>query len=974
MKNQCIAFLLAGIFLSSSSAYAGSSLGLKEDFVSDSTAAGAFLLMKDNQATSIYADKKDFPGVLRAAGDLQADVERVSGVKPQLITMAPTAKTAVIVGTLGKCEMIDSMVKSGKLKVDAIAGKWESFIIATVDAPLPGVDQALVVVGSDKRGTIYGIYEISEQIGVSPWYWWADVPPKHHDSIYIKPGTYVQGPPAVKYRGIFINDENPCLLNWSNEKFGGLNSKMYTHMFELILRCRGNYLWPAMWGKAFNEDDPQNPVQADYYGVVMGTSHHEPMLRAQQEWTNHRRDFGQQWDYAKNEEGLNKFWTQGVSRNKNYESIFTVGMRGDGDVAMPDAGGFEANKALLEKIIRDQQQILKENVNPDIDQIPQMWAVFTEVQQYWDGGLKIPENVTVLFTDDNVGDIRRVLPENQRNRKGGAGVYYHIDMNGGPYSYKWINTNPLPKIQEQMNLALEYGSKQIWIVNVGDLKPLELPLEFFLRMGFNPISKDNIADYQLRWAQREFGNEHAAEIADLSAKYAKYNAWRKPEVVRPETYSYVNFQEAEKVSQAWNDLVARANKINDTLPKDQKDAYYQLILHPILASANFNDMYMAVGRNNLFARQGRASANAESELAQALFQKDKDLTNFYHTQVANGKWNHQMDQTHIGYTGWQSPNRDALPRMTQVNVPDSTDFGVAVEGSTDVWPTSNASPTLPTVDSINKQRTYIEVFAKGNKSIDFKTSADQPWIALKQDKTPGTSKDARVWIDIDWSKAAEGANNGVISITGGANPINVKLTAIKATAQQEKESAGCFGGLSGPIAFLASDAAKTVAVGDVRWEILPDYGRVSSAMSVFPVTAKSFKPGEAAPYMEYPVYFANAGTYTVDIITSLTLAIDPPRGLSLGVSIDDKSPQVVNVYPNAQAIKDEDLTGRRHGFNAPNNARSMTFQVVVDAPGRHALKLTMVDPTMVVQKVVLHDKPLAPSYFGPPEMKINNAK
>ena len=280
--------------------YAGPSLGLQADIVSDRAVSGSFPLLAAKQPAPIYLDPADWPGVLRAGADLQADVERVTGLKPVLTANgAPAGKFAVIIGTLGKSPLVDGLVKSGKLDADAISGKWESFIITTVANPLPGVDQALVIAGSDKRGTIYGIYEISEQIGVSPWYWWADVPPKHHENLFIKAGTYVQGPPVVKYRGIFINDEAPAFGPWTRQKFGGINSRMYSHMFELLLRLRANYLWPAMWGKAFNEDDTNDPEIADQYGIVMGTSHHEPMIRAQKEWTRSHNNYGNGlWNYS----------------------------------------------------------------------------------------------------------------------------------------------------------------------------------------------------------------------------------------------------------------------------------------------------------------------------------------------------------------------------------------------------------------------------------------------------------------------------------------------------------------------------------------------------------------------------------------------------------------------------------------------------------------------------------------------------
>jgi hypothetical protein len=968
---RTIAVLAFALTMSIISVCATPSLGLQADIVTDSAASDGFPLLRERQAAPIFLDQADWPGVLRAGGDLQADVERVTGIKPALSTnSAPAGKFAVIIGTVGKSPLIDGLIKSGKVNAGAIAGRWESFIITTVSNPMPGVDQALVIAGSDKRGTIYGIYEISEQIGVSPWYWWADVPVKHHENLFIKAGTYVQGPPVVTYRGIFINDEAPAMSGWTQEKFGGFNSKMYTHMFELLLRLRANFLWPAMWGSAFNEDDPLNPKLADEYGIVMGTSHHEPMVRAQKEWTKAKNNYGNgQWDYAKNPDGLKKFWTEGIERNKKYESLVTVGIRGDGDVAMADAGGLEANKKLLEKVITDQRQILAEHLNPDVTKVPQLWALFTEVQQYYDAGLKLPDDVTLLFTDDNVGDLRRLPTPEERNRSGGAGIYFHMDMHGGPFSYQWLNTSPLPKVQEQMNLAVRYGATRIWIVNVGDLKPLEIPLEFIIRMGWNPssVTKDDVANYQLRWAQREFGQAHAAEIADIVSKYAKYNGIRKPDLLNPNVFSLVNDREAERFSQGWNDIMTRAQKLNEVLPKEQQDAFYQLVLHPTVACGNLVDLFIAAGRNALFAKQGRASANAEAARVRELFKKDQDFSDYYNNVLAGGKWNHMMDQPHIGYTGWAPPNRNIMPRVTELTLTDTADFGVAIDGSTSAWPGGSGDPALPAFDSLNPQRSYIDVFARGSNSITFKAISDQPWIALTQDKAPGAGQDRRVWVDIDWSKAPVGQSQGAITISGVSNSVTAKVTANKATDEQAREAKGCFGGLVGPISFLAADATANIPVNGVKWEKLPDYGRVSAAMEVFPVTADTIQPPNPAPRLEYPVYFARAGNYDVDIFTSPTLDVIPTRALALAVSVDDQPPQVVNVFTPA-TFKSEDFLGRAFGDNTRNQARVLHFKQTVSAPGKHNFKIQMVDPTVVVMKVVIHDAPLLTSYFGPPEM------
>ncbi|MGH8166125.1 MAG: glycosyl hydrolase 115 family protein, partial [Woeseiaceae bacterium] len=431
-----------------------------------------------------------------------------------LISAGEARGTAVIVGTLGRSAPIDDLVRHGKLDVSEIQGRWESFVMEVVDAPSPGVDRALVIAGSDKRGTIYGIYDLSEHIGVSPWYWWADVPVVEREALFVSPERRVEGEPVVRYRGIFLNDEAPALSEWAKEKFGGFNHEFYAHVFELILRLRGNYLWPAMWGSAFIDDDPKNAPLADEYGIVMGTSHHEPLTRAHDEW----RRYGEgPWDYSKNEAALREFWRSGVERVRDYEKIVSIGMRGDGDEAMSE----ETNVALLERIVADQREILREVMGRDPSEVPQLWALYKEVQGYYERGMRVPDDVTLLWCDDNWGNIRRLPASGERARLGGAGIYYHLDYVGGPRNYKWLNTVPITKVQQQMHLAWRYGANRIWIVNVGDLKPMEFPLEFFLRMAWDPErwSYDRLEEYSEAWAKREFGERHAAEVAALINGY-----------------------------------------------------------------------------------------------------------------------------------------------------------------------------------------------------------------------------------------------------------------------------------------------------------------------------------------------------------------------------------------------------------------------------------------------------------------------
>lgn len=651
-RSVAALLLLPALALAQSAA-----LPMGTSYISAKKTAGSFPLVAGGKAAALYASESDWPGVLRATRDVQADINRVTGREPAMLTDKPQGQQPVVlIGTVGHSPLIDELVKAGKLDVSNLAGRWETFVVQAITNPLPGVASALVVAGSDKRGTIYGLYDLSAQMGMSPWYWWADVPTAHQKNLYVAAGRHTMGTPKVKYRGIFLNDEAPALTGWAKEKFGGINSKMYEHVFELILRLKGNYLWPAMWGNAFNDDDKRSPVLADEYGVVMGTSHHEPMQRAQQEWKRYGHG---PWNYQTNDTTLRRFWRQGIRNMGTHESIVTMAMRGDGDEPMSEG----SNIALLEKIVADQRQILAEETHKPADQTPQLWALYKEVQEYYDKGMRVPDDMTLLLCDDNWGNLRKLPRLGDAPRKGGYGIYYHFDYVGGPRSYRWLNTNPLPRVWEQMHLAYEHDVKQIWIVNVGDLKPMELPISFFLDYAWNPeaLPATGVAAYTQRWASQQFGPKYAADIADILAKYAKYNGRRKPELLSPTTYSLATGEWAGVVAE-YNQLLTRAEAINQKLPAADRDAFYELVLHPVQACANLNELYYTVALNQEAAKTNQPTTNALAEKAKALFAKDAEIKQRYHA-VAGGKWNHMMDQMHIGYTSWHDEPRDIMPAV-----------------------------------------------------------------------------------------------------------------------------------------------------------------------------------------------------------------------------------------------------------------------------------------------------------------------
>jgi hypothetical protein len=925
-----------------------------ESYVSTTPGEAKFTLAAAGRAAPLWISSQDYAGVLRSLKNLQSDIGAVTNVLPDLaIDSMPAGKEIVLVGTLGQCPLLAKLIKDKKLDVNGVAGKWESFLIQVVDKPLPGVDKALVIAGSDKRGTIYGLYDLSARIGVSPWYWWADVPIRSQTSLYILPGRYVSGEPAVKYRGIFINDEAPALSGWVSEKFGGFNSKFYEHVFELILRLKGNYLWPAMWGRAFYVDDPLNPKLADECGVVIGTSHHEPMMRAHAEWAQYGSG---PWNYEKNEKVLQEFWREGIKRMGNNESIVTIGMRGDGDEPMSE----EANISLLERIIKDQRQILGEVTGKDVTTIPQIWALYKEVQEYYDKGMRVPDDVTLLLCDDNWGNIRKLPLLSDKPRSGGYGIYYHFDYVGGPRNYKWLNTNQIARVWEQMHLAYAYGVRQIWIVNVGDIKPMEFPITFFLDYAWNPEQwpAERLPEYTRRWAEQQFGAKNADEIAEILTKYTRYNSRRKPELLSADTYSLVNYREAETVVHDYNELKEKAERIYGSLPSEYKDAFYQLVLHPVLACANLNDLYVTVGRNHLYATQGRAATNSLAQQARELFQRDSTITNYYNHVLANGKWNHMMDQTHIGYTYWQQPEKNSMPEVNEIKIPLPAQMGVAVEGSLNWWPMEKSEAVLPEFDPYSRQSYYIEIFNRGKTSFEYFVQTGQPWLQINPQQGK-VEDEQRLWVTVDWPNAPPGRRRVPITVKGPNKSTITIYAPVRNPSDPQRDQENRFIESNGYVSMEAEHYSRAVNTNPITWQKIPDLGRTLSAMSPFPVTAPAQSPQGDSPRLEYRMYLFTSGEIKVKAYLSPTLNFHNDQGLRYGISFDNEPAQIINMHANKTSQDWE--TWVSDNINTEESKHSIT------EPGKHVLKFWAIDGGVVLQKLVVETGEVKPCYLGPPE-------
>lgn len=678
------------------------SLSAADKFVSFQQ--GDLLLNADNQV-QIYLDHNDCRGVSFAVQALIKDIQKVSGSPASIITDFTTSskgsasksskgnapRANILVGTIGHSAAIDRLVKLRRLDAKLLQGKHEKFIITLIDGQL-------VIAGSDRRGTIYGIYELSQQMGVSPWYDWADVPIEHHDSIFVNKGIYTDGEPAVRYRGIFLNDEAPCLTSWVKNTYGTEygDHRFYQRVFELVLRLRGNMMWPAMWGWAFYADDPENEKTADEMGIVMGTSHHEPMARNHQEYARNREGWGA-WNYQKNKQGLQKFFREGIERMKGTEQIVTIGMRGDGDEAMSE----DADTKLMQQIIADQRQIISDVTGKKASETPQVWALYKEVLDYYDKGMKVPDDVTLLLCDDNWGDVRRVPNAQERKHKGGWGLYYHVDYVGAPRNTKFLNVTPVQNPWEQLTLAYENGIDRLWILNVGDLKPMEYPISQFMDMAWNPhkYSVEHITDHTRDFCMQQFGgarlsgndglgkeqadsdyfgkadSDHfgksqAEEAARILNLICKYNGRCTAEMLDKDTYDLESGEWQEVVNQ-YLKLEADALRQYNTLPTAYHDAYRQLILFPIEVMSNLHQMYFAQAQNHKYYEQGNPLANEWADECERLFKRDAELCDFYNHKMSNGKWNGMMIQKHIGYTSWNDDfEKDTCPPLHRIEKAD----------------------------------------------------------------------------------------------------------------------------------------------------------------------------------------------------------------------------------------------------------------------------------------------------------------
>ncbi|MGY2078805.1 glycosyl hydrolase 115 family protein [Modestobacter sp. SYSU DS0657] len=989
---------------------------------------GRFPLAVPGRAATLVVDPGEFEGVQRAVGDLAEDIAQVTGQTPKVVTGAvPAEREVVIVGTIGHSPLVDSLVAAGKVDVSGIAGEWETSLQQVVEDPMPGVEQALVIAGSDQRGTIYGAYDVSRGIGVSPWQFWNDVVPRHRETVYVLPGRHTQGTPDVKYRGFFINDENPQLGRWAPRFFGpgkaegfpnGFNAEFYGQVFETMLRLKANYLWPAVWGRAFAEDDPANHETASRYGVVMGTSHEAPMMRGIEEWNRHavpaQRDaagnivepgsdpYGGtgEWSFRRNRAAIEAYWREGIQRmvDQGFEGVVTIGMRGNGDVALPDGEGID----LMQEIIATQRRIIEEVTGKPADQTPQVWTLYKEVQRYWDEGLRAPEDVTVIMTDDNWGNMRK-LPQPSDARPGGFGLYYHFDYVGDGRNYKWVDTTPLPNLWEQLEQSASAGISDLWVTNVGDLKGNEVPTQFFLDYAWDTQrwGLDQLHEWERRFAAENFGPTFAEDIAEVLHQYGVLQSRRKPELLNraislDETkdlrtdpsavlyddegnpFSLTAYREMDRVTADWQELAAQADRLSKRVLPAQRDTFFQLVGYPVQATANVYELRNAQFTNLLYAEQGRAATNRLADEAEAHFAEDQAMADRYNTEIADGKWEGFQTQPHIGYgdverygpnAGWQQPeeNHEALPdeiypALQRIEVPAVAEMGVAIEGSEQSWPASSAPAVLPVYSRYaGTPAPYVEVFNKGTQAFEYTITPGVPWVHL--DKPRGRVTDqVRAELIVEWGRAPQGRTEVPLTITG---PDGAQVVVTAVIEKPDVRGAQGFVEGGGYVSMNAEHYSRAVETNGVTWTTIPDIGRDSDGVKPYPLRTPRQTPGGDSPHLAYEMHLTTTGPVDVTAYLSPRNDVLPPEGLQYAISIDDAPPQVVDII--AETGANDTTMNRQWQRNTSDNVNRTTTQHVIETPGHHVLKFWMVDPTVVLQKLVVDTGGELPSYLGPPE-------
>lgn len=943
----------------------------------------AFTLASPRQTAAILYDASDAAVVKRAAELFAADVEAVTGRRPQVTSATGETGPAVIVGTVGGSALIRRLSEAGKIDTAPLEGAWERYLIQTVANPLPGIRKALVIAGSDRRGAAYGLFTLSELIGVSPWYWWADVPVKKHAALHVDaPPTYSQTP-SVRYRGIFLNDEDWGLTPWASQTFeperGNIGPRTYAKVCELLLRLKANYLAPAMHpvSTSFNQI-PENKLVADTFAIVMGSTHCEPLLlNTASEWDT--KTMGP-WNYDKNKEGINRVLTQRVRENSPYENVYTLALRGLHDGAMSTTLPMHEKVRMLQQALLDQRQILAENIDRPVETVPQAFTPYKEVLEIYSNGLELPDDVTIVWPDDNYGYMKRLSGVREQRRTGRSGVYYHVSYLGVPHSYLWFSTTPPSLMYEELRKAYDTTADRLWLVNCGDLKGSEMQVSLFLDMAWDigRFTADNVVTYPARWLAGIFGEAYYDRLEAMTREHLRLAFPRKPEYMgwgyhwnrfdhnceqlTDTDFSFTNYDEAPRRLEAYRKLGARAEALLHEIGDEARPAFYQLVYYPLRGAELMNRMTLGGQRNRWYARQGRAATNAVRDEVQRCYDSLQVITRGYNS-LLGGKWNHMMSmrQNYDGVSAYFN-----LPHLATHDAAGAPRLALQVAGE-DVTG-ARAFHALPAFDNYLRRTYPVEIYNRGGGTLAWTAHASEPWVVLS--KSAGkTADEERITVGIDWEKAPSGnAVPAQIVFRAGEQSEKVLVSLFNPTAPSRAELRGIYVENNGCVSIPAAGCHRVRENDRIKITAVEDLGIEGPALQLGDPTAplQIFRSRDV-PCAEYDFYAFDAGSVDVYTYVLPTFPLHADRDFRIGENTNTDTKYSVQIDDGALATPSSSHVEYAQVWfeSVLRNCAVNKSTLHIDKPGRHTLRIRVGDPGIVLQKIVLDFGGMKRSYLGP---------
>lgn len=943
----------------------------------------AFTLASPRQTAAILYDASDAAVVKRAAELFAADVEAVTGRRPQVTSATGETGPAVIVGTVGGSALIRRLSEAGKIDTAPLEGAWERYMIQTVANPLPGIRTALVIAGSDRRGAAYGLFTLSELIGVSPWYWWADVPVKKHAALHVDaPPTYSQTP-SVRYRGIFLNDEDWGLTPWASQTFeperGNIGPRTYAKVCELLLRLKANYLAPAMHpvSTSFNQI-PENKLVADTFAIVMGSTHCEPLLlNTASEWDTQTMG---PWNYDKNKEGINRVLTQRVRENSPYENVYTLALRGLHDGAMSTTLPMHEKVRMLQQALLDQRRILAENIDRPVETVPQAFTPYKEVLEIYSNGLELPDDITIVWPDDNYGYMKRLSGVREQRRTGRSGVYYHVSYLGVPHSYLWFSTTPPSLMYEELRKAYDTTADRLWLVNCGDLKGSEMQVSLFLDMAWDigRFTADNVVSYPARWLAGIFGEAYYDRLEAMTREHLRLAFPRKPEYMgwgyhwnrfdhnceqlTDTDFSFTNYDEAQRRLEAYRQLGARAEALLHEIGDEARPAFYQLVYYPLRGAELMNRMTLGGQRNRWYARQGRAATNAVRDEVQRCYDSLQVITRGYNS-LLGGKWNHMMSmrQNYDGVSSYFN-----LPHLATHDAAGAPRLALQVAGE-DVTG-ARAFHALPAFDNYLRRTYPVEIYNRGGGTLAWTAHASEPWVVLS--KSAGkTADEERITVGIDWEKAPSGnAVPAQIVFRAGEQSEKVLVSLFNPTAPSRAELRGIYVENNGCVSIPAAGCHRVRENDRIKITVVEDLGIEGPALQLGDPTAplQIFRSRDV-PCAEYDFYAFDAGSVDVYTYVLPTFPLHADRDFRIGENTNTDTKYSVQIDDGALATPSSSHVEYSQVWfeSVLRNCAVNKSTLHIDKPGRHTLRIRVGDPGIVLQKIVLDFGGMKRSYLGP---------